>query len=149
MLLDDPVSALDAKVGKAVFKEVIRGICKEKTTIMATHAVDFFELADKIILMENGEVEAFGHLNDIKTNKVMQAILKEHEEQRERTLAAAKKNENKEAPPKIEELKKKMTKIMAKRVTMHKQRTAAVGAAGQKLDLTKKEDSKDDSILVK
>lgn len=71
VLLDDPVSALDAKVGKAVFNEVIRGMCKGKTTIMATHAVDFFELADKIILMDNGEIEAVGHLNDIKSNKIM------------------------------------------------------------------------------
>jgi len=49
------VSALDAHVGKAVFNEVIRGMCKGKTTILATHAVDFFELADKIIVMDKGK----------------------------------------------------------------------------------------------
>lgn len=89
VLLDDPVSALDAKVGKAVFNEVIRGICKEKTTIMATHAVDFFELADKIILLDNGEIEAFGPLSEIRDNKIMKVIMSEHEEQRKRTLETA------------------------------------------------------------
>jgi ABC-type lipoprotein export system ATPase subunit len=90
ILLDDPVSALDATVGKAVFDEVIRGVCKEKTTILATHAVDFFELADKIIVMDKGEQKGFGHLNDLKTNPIMAEILAEHNKQRQKTLEAAK-----------------------------------------------------------
>lgn len=42
VLLDDPISALDAETGKKVFQQVIRGVCKGKTTVLATHAVDFF-----------------------------------------------------------------------------------------------------------
>ena len=46
LLLDDPISALDADVGKKVFHQVIKGICKHKTIILATHAVDYLHLAD-------------------------------------------------------------------------------------------------------
>lgn len=80
VLLDDPISALDTKVGKAVFNECIRGLLKNKTTIMATHAVDYFRLADKIILMQDGEIEEIGTLDEVKDNEIMAEILKAHEE---------------------------------------------------------------------
>jgi ATP-binding cassette, subfamily C (CFTR/MRP), member 4 len=41
LLLDDPISALDAKVGKKVFEQVLRGMCKNKTIVLATHAIDY------------------------------------------------------------------------------------------------------------
>lgn len=77
-MLDDPVSALDAKVGKAVFKEVIRGMCKGKTTILATHAVDFFHLADKIILVDGGKLMGVGTMESLKNNQMMYEIMQEH-----------------------------------------------------------------------
>jgi ABC-type multidrug transport system fused ATPase/permease subunit len=65
-------------------------MCKGKTTILATHAVDFFRLADRIVVLDHGSVEAFGTLAELKTNLMMQAILAEHEEQRNATLENAK-----------------------------------------------------------
>jgi ATP-binding cassette subfamily C (CFTR/MRP) protein 4 len=108
ILLDDPVSALDATVGKAVFKEVIRGLCAKKTTILATHAVDFFELADKIIVMDQGEQKGFGHLNELRTNPIMAGILKEHEEQRKKTMESA-KIKKREEPIDMATLKRTVT----------------------------------------
>ena len=58
MLLDDPISALDPKVAKKVFDKVLRGVCRDKTIVLATHAVDYLKLADKIILLDNGRIEA-------------------------------------------------------------------------------------------
>lgn len=71
-MLDDPVSALDARVGKAVFKEVVQGMCKGRTTILATHAVDYFKLADKIIILDKGDIQGVGSLDELKDNKMMQ-----------------------------------------------------------------------------
>ena len=46
LLLDDPISALDANVKKKIFKEVIMGELKDKTRILVTHAIDFLHYAD-------------------------------------------------------------------------------------------------------
>ena len=56
VLMDDPISALDANVRKAIFKEVIQKILKDKTRILVTHAVDFVHLADKIVIMDKGRI---------------------------------------------------------------------------------------------
>ena len=52
--MDDPISALDAHVREAVFKEVIVGLMRDKTRILATHAVEVLPLADEIIIMKDG-----------------------------------------------------------------------------------------------
>jgi ABC-type bacteriocin/lantibiotic exporter with double-glycine peptidase domain len=60
VLMDDPISALDANVRKQIFKQVFQGLLATKTRILVTHAVDFLHLADKIIVMNQGEVQAVG-----------------------------------------------------------------------------------------
>ena len=80
MLLDDPISALDPKVAKKVFDKVIRGVCRDKTIVLATHAVDYLKLADKIVLLDNVRIEAQGSLDDLKHEPVLQEIINEHNE---------------------------------------------------------------------
>ena len=46
LLMDDPISALDATVRKAIFDEVFMGLMKDSTRVLVTHAVDFIHLAD-------------------------------------------------------------------------------------------------------
>lgn len=57
ILLDDPISALDANVKKSIFKNVIMGELKTKTRVLVTHAIDFLHLADRIIVFKDGKVE--------------------------------------------------------------------------------------------
>ena len=57
ILLDDPISALDANVKKSIFKNVIMGELKTKKRILVTHAIDFLHLADKIIVIKDGKIE--------------------------------------------------------------------------------------------
>jgi ATP-binding cassette subfamily C (CFTR/MRP) protein 1 len=54
VLMDDPISALDANVKKKIFKKVFKGDMKKKTRILVTHAVDFLEHVDRIVIMEGG-----------------------------------------------------------------------------------------------
>lgn len=59
-LLDDPLSAVDARVGGHLFNEVIgaKG-CLAKmnaTRILVTHQVHFLQEADNIIIIENGQI---------------------------------------------------------------------------------------------
>ena len=52
ILMDDPISALDANVKKKIFKNVFMGCLKQKTRVLVTHAVDFLHLVDEIILLK-------------------------------------------------------------------------------------------------
>ena len=54
ILMDDPISALDANVRKKIFMNLIMGYLRDKTRILVTHAIDFIHMADRIIIMEKG-----------------------------------------------------------------------------------------------
>jgi len=54
--MDDPISALDVRVRRAVFMNCILKHLKEKTRILITHSIDFLSLADKIIMMDKGKI---------------------------------------------------------------------------------------------
>ncbi|KAG9017508.1 hypothetical protein FRB90_001017 [Tulasnella sp. 427] len=51
-ILDDPLSALDAHVGKAVFEQVIQTALAGTTRILVTHALHFLPSVDYIITMD-------------------------------------------------------------------------------------------------
>ena len=57
ILMDDPISALDANVRKKIFKRVFKTMLKAKTRILATHAIDFLHLADKVVVLKKGKIE--------------------------------------------------------------------------------------------
>lgn len=56
ILMDDPISALDANVKKQIFKNVFAEQLKGKTIILATHALDFLKQVDRIFLMKDGKI---------------------------------------------------------------------------------------------
>lgn len=53
-LLDDPLSAVDAHVGRHIFEKVMgpNGLLKNKTRILVTHGLTYTKLADEIIVLE-------------------------------------------------------------------------------------------------
>eukprot|EP01104_Vermistella_antarctica_P012859 TRINITY_DN3793_c1_g3_i1.p1 TRINITY_DN3793_c1_g3~~TRINITY_DN3793_c1_g3_i1.p1 ORF type:complete len:1624 (-),score=345.41 TRINITY_DN3793_c1_g3_i1:937-5808(-) len=53
-IMDDPLSAVDAHVGKAIFEECITGVLRGKTRILATHQLQFLPHVDQIVVF-NGE----------------------------------------------------------------------------------------------
>ena len=63
-ILDDPLSAVDAHVGKHLFDEVIgpKGrLANEKATrVLITHQVHFLTEADWIVIIENGVISRQG-----------------------------------------------------------------------------------------
>lgn len=56
MLLQDPLSALDAHVGKAVFENVLRNSSSGKTRILVTHALHFLPQVDYILTIVDGRI---------------------------------------------------------------------------------------------
>ncbi|XP_071514768.1 multidrug resistance-associated protein 1-like [Panulirus ornatus] len=67
VLLDDPLSAVDAHVGKHIFENVIGpcGILQGKTRILVTHAVTFLPQVDEIIVLKNGRLGEKGSYNNL------------------------------------------------------------------------------------
>ncbi|XP_044283996.1 ATP-binding cassette sub-family C member 12 [Varanus komodoensis] len=55
-LLDDPLSAVDAHVGKRIFEDCIKEALREKTRLLVTHQLQYLEFCDEIILLEDGEI---------------------------------------------------------------------------------------------
>ena len=51
-LFDDPLSALDTKVGYHIFKTCITGLLSDKTRLVATHNLEILRDADNIVLMK-------------------------------------------------------------------------------------------------
>lgn len=105
--MDDPVSALDAHVRKNIFKQVFKGVCKDKTRILCTHAIDFLHLADKVVIMDNGKITACGAYKDLQDNKHLVAIMEAHEYQNQLTLEQTKQMAENPKEEKTEKKEKK------------------------------------------
>ncbi|KAH9119043.1 hypothetical protein LEN26_004481, partial [Aphanomyces euteiches] len=61
LLLDDPLSAVDVHVAKAIFDQAIDGLARGKTRIMAMNShYQFLQRADRIVVMENGSIVGDG-----------------------------------------------------------------------------------------
>ncbi|XP_063171075.1 multidrug resistance-associated protein 1-like [Candoia aspera] len=66
-LLDDPLSAVDAHVGKHIFDKVIgpKGILKNKTRILVTHGVSYLPLMDTIVVLSEGKISEMGSYQEL------------------------------------------------------------------------------------
>uniref|UniRef100_A0A4W6G179 ATP binding cassette subfamily C member 12 n=1 Tax=Lates calcarifer TaxID=8187 RepID=A0A4W6G179_LATCA len=60
-LLDDPLSAVDAHVGKHIFEECIKKQLQGKSIILVTHQLQYLEFCDDILVLEDGEVREAGN----------------------------------------------------------------------------------------
>ncbi|XP_070580038.1 multidrug resistance-associated protein 1-like isoform X1 [Ptychodera flava] len=66
-LLDDPLSAVDAHVGKHIFDNVIGpdGLLKNKTRVLVTHGITFLPQVDKIIVLVGGRITETGSFQEL------------------------------------------------------------------------------------
>ena len=65
-LLDDPLSAVDAKVGEHIFKQCICRLLKEKIVILATYAEKNMKAADQVVILHKGSVQGKGSLYELQ-----------------------------------------------------------------------------------
>ncbi|KAL9973022.1 hypothetical protein ACROYT_G019427 [Oculina patagonica] len=69
-LLDDPLSAVDAKVGKHLFDSCICGFLSDRTRVFVTHQLDYLTHLDNIIVLSEGaEVNRRVCLDELKNSK--------------------------------------------------------------------------------
>ncbi|KAI0342890.1 ABC protein [Trametopsis cervina] len=70
VLFDDPLSAVDAHVGRALFSDAILGALRNrgKTVILVTHALHFLSQCDYVYTLDNGRIAAQGKYEDLMDN---------------------------------------------------------------------------------
>ncbi|OQV12310.1 Multidrug resistance-associated protein 1 [Hypsibius exemplaris] len=70
-IFDDPLSAVDAHVGKHIFENVIgpSGMLHGKTRILVTHGIGFLPQADQIIVLSGGTVSECGTYKELLHQK--------------------------------------------------------------------------------
>lgn len=66
-LLDDPLSAVDAYVGKHIFDKVIgpAGLLHNKTRLLVTHHISFLPQTNHIFVMVNGKISETGYYEEL------------------------------------------------------------------------------------
>lgn len=64
-LLDDPFSAVDAHVGKELFKNCIKQLLRHKTVLLITHHLHYLKEVDQIVLIDDGKIMMQGNFIEL------------------------------------------------------------------------------------
>ncbi|GIL72743.1 hypothetical protein Vretimale_4441 [Volvox reticuliferus] len=81
-LLDDPLSAVDAHVGRHLFDECICGLLEDKTRLLVTHQLQYLPSADLVVVMAGGAVQHVGTYDELVSRGVdFHQFVKETEEE--------------------------------------------------------------------
>ncbi|GJP77074.1 hypothetical protein CLOP_g7507 [Closterium sp. NIES-67] len=75
VLLDDPLSAVDAHVGAHLFERCVRGILENKTRVFVTNQLNYVPEADLIAVVDKGTVVEQGTYKDLMARGGMFARL--------------------------------------------------------------------------
>ncbi|VDN03673.1 unnamed protein product [Thelazia callipaeda] len=78
-LLDDPLSAVDAAVGRSIFNRCIKQFLKSKAVLLVTHQIQYVQNTDLVVLMLSGKIVASGTMEDLKDTEIFNTIVRETE----------------------------------------------------------------------
>ena len=60
LVLDDPFSAVDVKVGMSIYEKTIEKMRKDKVIILASHHIQYFKKCDNILILDGGTIKEQG-----------------------------------------------------------------------------------------
>ncbi|KAF9176186.1 hypothetical protein BGZ51_001446, partial [Haplosporangium sp. Z 767] len=69
-ILDDPLSAVDPKVGRALFENCINGLLKDKARVLVTHQLQYIKDCENVVVLEQGQVTHMGRVDDVMQEEV-------------------------------------------------------------------------------
>ncbi|KAL4454635.1 hypothetical protein ABPG74_021840 [Tetrahymena malaccensis] len=67
-LLDDPLSAVDAKVSNFIFNEAIKKFLQKQTIILVTHQIHLTKHTDRIYILHEGQIADHGTYKYLEAN---------------------------------------------------------------------------------
>ncbi|CAL5029968.1 unnamed protein product [Urochloa decumbens] len=67
-IFDDPLSALDAHVGRQVFDKCIKEELQHKTRVLVTNQLHFLPYVDKILLIHDGVIKEEGTFDELSSS---------------------------------------------------------------------------------
>ncbi|XP_057763903.1 ABC transporter C family member 2-like [Salvia miltiorrhiza] len=70
-IFDDPLSALDAHVGRQVFEKCIKTELRGKTRVLVTNQLHFLSEVDRILLVHEGTVKEEGTFEELSNSGVL------------------------------------------------------------------------------
>ncbi|PSS35050.1 ABC transporter C family member 2 like [Actinidia chinensis var. chinensis] len=70
-IFDDPLSALDAHVGRQVFNKCIKEELQGKTRVLVTNQLHFLPQVDKIILLSEGMIKEEGTFKELSSRGIL------------------------------------------------------------------------------
>ena len=75
-LLDDPLSAVDSKVGEHIFEQCICRLQKEKIVILATYAEKNMKAANQVVILHKGSAQGKGSFHELQNEgKFLDAVI--------------------------------------------------------------------------
>ncbi|XP_072240641.1 ATP-binding cassette sub-family C member 4-like [Leuresthes tenuis] len=87
-LLDDPLSAVDAEVGKHLFEQCICGLLKNKCRVLVTHQLQYLRAADHIVVLREGHIIGQGTYSELQSSGLdVVSLLRSDEQDRWSCLA--------------------------------------------------------------
>jgi ABC-type multidrug transport system fused ATPase/permease subunit len=76
VLMDDPLSAVDAHVGRHIMDKAICGLLKDRCRILATHQLHVLSRCDRIIVMDEGRIHAVDTFDKLmRDNEVFKRLM--------------------------------------------------------------------------
>ncbi|XP_060681943.1 multidrug resistance-associated protein 4 isoform X2 [Hemiscyllium ocellatum] len=84
-LLDDPLSAVDAEVGRHLFEQCITGVLKNKPRILVTHQLQYLSAADQILVLKEGQMVVKGNFKQLLNSGIDFSCLLKQDEEDEQT----------------------------------------------------------------
>ena len=70
-LLDDPLTAVDFKVGQHIFRQCIKGLLGDKTRVLICHEEQYMKEADEVIVLDKGLVLGKGRFIELQEKNIL------------------------------------------------------------------------------
>ena len=110
VLMDDPLSAVDAHVGRHIFDHAICGLLKDKCRILATHQLHVLNRCDRIIWLQEGRIESVDTFSNLMLYNEAFRELMASTAQEEKTEEEAQVNDDEVEDEKKDAKKRKAAK---------------------------------------